>query len=236
MQLSSISKPSLAQQSTSKEHSCVSHCFPDVLFFFKQWNVLGMKSEFLKVTGTSRISCLKLNYPSEQRARDGFACWVHLTFITWKLCAFKASGLAIWGLQRLKYPRFQTMSAGFGQKSLSDLAYSEYPSEDSDTELTSMAHAHTHQNQRHPSSTSSVAKGLKMNQICCLKTPKNTNIHQPAGYVWHWRPRRTRCRLVIQQVSNGKVQSAINHERFAHDTVWLYSSCSVIVNQAKNNN
>ncbi len=101
-----------------------------------------MKSEFLKVTGTSRISCLKLNCPSEQRARDGFACWVHLTFITWKLCAFKASGLAIWGLQRLKYPRFQTMSAGFGQKSLSALAYSEYPSEDSDTELTSMARAY----------------------------------------------------------------------------------------------
>ncbi len=61
MQLSSVSKPSLAQQSTSKEHLCVSHCFPSVFFFsfLKQWNMLGLESEFLKVTGTSRISCLK---------------------------------------------------------------------------------------------------------------------------------------------------------------------------------
>lgn len=43
MQLSSVSKPSLAQQSTSKEHLGVSHCFPDVFFLFLQaieraWN------------------------------------------------------------------------------------------------------------------------------------------------------------------------------------------------------
>lgn len=73
---------------------------------------------------------------------------------------------------------------------------------------TNMAHMHTHQSQRHSSSSDSYASGLKMNQICCLKTLKNTNIHQSVGfygYIWHWRPRKTRCSLVIRQVSNGKV-------------------------------
>lgn len=79
MQLSSMSKPSLAQQATLRSTRVFLFIFQP--FFFYTMEHAGMESEFLKVTGTSRISCLKLNYPSEQRAQDGFACWVHLTFI-----------------------------------------------------------------------------------------------------------------------------------------------------------
>jgi len=42
----------------------------------RAWNdtkLPRLESEFLEVKGTSRISCLNLNYPSEQRAQDVLA-------------------------------------------------------------------------------------------------------------------------------------------------------------------
>lgn len=163
--------------------------------------IARLESEFLEVTGTSRISCLNLNYPSEQRAQDRFAIWAHLTFIKWKVWTFTVSSNQVsrqcqQALAKRAYLLWHTLN--IHQRILTQNRRAE----------TNMAHMHTHQSPRHSSSSSSYASGLKMNQICCLKTLRNTNIHQSAGFyghMWHWRPRKTRCSLVIRRVSNGKV-------------------------------